>query len=647
MDYVNFESQLLSDLSNNQNCTNLINQNEPLIENNLGVNGHSTESFVKKLNDLILNNINDYKQIQYILQLPVFDNVLNVFRESDILIKATIKGNEELITWLLDMKINACVQDENGMTALMHAVKNDKLDFLVDYFLENERDCINLSDKNGENVLFHALKSNEMLKKLVQNRYVDNNHVNKRGDNVLLHCCKYGIMEPLKILSFISIDYNAVDSQDRTAAMYLVDKGKYEELQLFVGGNVDLDYRNKNNETVLSILMNNMSALSGTENPGLISLYIRILMILVQMECDFNITIDEEGNTPLMYLIMVKDYCSINYIMTFNRRLNVSIPNKNGITAFLYSLKDGNTSLIDRIIRHRTFNFEYYDKFHNNLLMNYTCNNNARLVSEIIKLRPHLMNEVNDKKENALILAVKFDNSNLVKMFIEKNNNNINNKNVKANKNININSNPLKNNNSGITVNVNQCDELGNNALYYAVENKNVGIVNQLTLAECDMHHKNNQGVSPYDLAMTLGNKSIIHALQKPSKRDSRKKDKKDPDKKKNGLFSVRNRKQLKKEKKSTRKTMELCVNSLSHSPNEDIIKFEIPEFKNKYEPIEPQKEITECIVNTYSTSHNKDYSQLSRGLKAAGTLSVGEVLVDGVLEIVDIVADVIGDIVF
>lgn len=55
-------------------------------------------------------------------------------------------------------------------------------------------------------------------------------------------------------------------------------------------------------------------------------------MILLQTECNFNTSIYEEGNIPQMFFIMIKDFCMVNYIMAFNCKLNISIPNKDGIT---------------------------------------------------------------------------------------------------------------------------------------------------------------------------------------------------------------------------------------------------------------------------------------------------------------------------
>jgi len=618
MDYFKFESQLLFDISNNNNtCLNQIEQNKDLIDSNLNENGNYIENFVNKLNDIIIKKTDyDFNLIDSILKHSYFIYVLKKFQESDIIVRAISLDKEQTVDWLLTYDINPCIQNELGMTALMYAVKNKKWLKLVRHYLETSPQCLNIADQNGETALFHSLQNEEALKLIVQNKDTNNNHINNNGDNVFLYCCKNNIMGPLKIISYTPIDYNVVDREGRTVAMYLADKGRFLEFQYLVGSNVDIDYKNKKEETVLSILIKRMNQIDYTSNPKLIIPFIRILMNLVQMECNFNVRIDEEGNTPLMFFIMIKDYCSINYIITYNRGLNVSLTNKKGVSAFVYALKDGNPSLIDRIMRHKTFNFEYYDKYHNNLLINYTCNSNMGMIKEIMKNRPHFINEVNYRQENALILAVKLNLYNIVQYLL-----------------------------TFKRININQQDIQGNTALHYAVHLSNEKMVCALAFAGADINICNEQGESPFTLAQNHKNKSILYLMQHPTRDikplivDDQK------DKKKSKLLFFKIRKNLKKDKIITRKNIELCIYSLGYSRNEDIVKFDTPDVDIKYMTFEPYETISEIIKNTYNRNNAKDYSNLTNGLKAAGAISLGDVLVEGVLEAADIVGDIIGNI--
>jgi len=67
-----------------------------------------------------------------------FYNVIAEFRKSDVLIRACKKVNKKAVEWLLTMNIDPTIQDENGMTALMHSAEHVSTDFAVSTLL-NEK----------------------------------------------------------------------------------------------------------------------------------------------------------------------------------------------------------------------------------------------------------------------------------------------------------------------------------------------------------------------------------------------------------------------------------------------------------------------------------------------------------------------------
>jgi len=60
--------------------------------------------------------------------------------------------------------------------------------------------------------------------------------------------------------------------------------------------------------------------------------YCKTLITLDVMNFDFNIIIDEEGNTPIMFFLMVRDYVTVIHLLEKHEDLNLSIKNKNGIS---------------------------------------------------------------------------------------------------------------------------------------------------------------------------------------------------------------------------------------------------------------------------------------------------------------------------
>jgi len=570
MEVNNFEYQILSCLTNNdKNCIELIQTNKNEIISCLKEESYCKE-FIQKLNSVILKKKDDFALIEKVLRHPAFTEAFNKFRESDILIRACQNDidNEALLKWLITMEVNDCIQDDNGMTALMYAVKKPSLLFVVQYFIYNNNACVNITDNNDESALFHAVYNIEAFKALI-GANIKINQINAKKETVLLYCCKNSILNPIRVISYQpELDINIVDSEGRTAPMYLVEKGHYHEFQLLTGGNIDLDYKNEKGETLLSILVNCIYNPKNENDEKYIIPYIKLITILVQMDCNFNISIDEEGNTPLMFFIMIEDIYTVNYIVTFSHNLNVSIKNNKGDTAFSLSLKLNNKSLIEIIMNHPSFDFNYIDQHGNNLLMLYSFLSNINIINKVLKRNPNILNQVNDKNENALIIATKLRNSKVIKIFL-------NNK-----------------------INIDQQDHLGNTALYYAVQLNIPVIINDLVYAGANLNLKNNDGISPYDLVNSISsNETLLEIINHPIPYDSPNFLQKSKSKSK--IFSL---KKITK-KYSNRRKSNNNKNSIEYFTVEnchDIIEFSIKNDKNLYEPLKNYESIIKSEMETY-----------------------------------------------
>jgi len=569
MDYKKFEKDFLADLANNNSdCLKKINEFQDLIEKTFDENPEKINEFVNEINSIILDTKNDFNLIESVLRHDSFKNILSAFRKSDILIKASKSENEEIINLALALEVDTCVQDCNGMTALMYAAKNEKLFFLVEKLLNNNDASIKIEDKNGETALFYSIYNMDSLDKFTSCKSVNINHLNKNHENVLLYCCKYDILKPLKILCFLNIDANVVNNDCKTAAMYLVENGRYHEFQILAGGNTDLEYKNEKGETVLNILIKKINEQNNTKDPNTISPFMKILMILVQMDCNFNVSIDDQGNTPLMFFIMIRDFNSINYIMSFNRKLNVSLKNKEGDSAFSLSQKIGNRELAVRIMKHKSFNFDYLDKYNNSLLMNYVCIGKVNLIAEVLKKRYSLLNEVNNNKESPLIIAVKLNKKDVVKYLI-----------------------------SQPKINLDQQDINGNTAIHYSVLDRNTDFTNILALKGANINLKNNDNKSPLDIAYDMKNTILINTLKHPLPllEDKNKEDKIKKLKNKKLLFPFKNSK--KKEKsKNTNDNNSKEDNNTFNSSYKNIIRFEVNDNPMIYKPLQPYNQINTVV---------------------------------------------------
>jgi len=161
---------------------------------------------------------------------------------------------------------------------------------------------------------------------------------------------------------------------------------------------------------------------------------------------------------------------------------------------------------------HETFDYDYIDR-HNNTLLNYffvkgdssdieniTCTLKERIIrrkeevnekgkeeennSTPPNINPFL--QINDKNESPIIIAVKLGHSiNLTEDYFIENN-------------------------------VNQQDDLGNTALYYAIKIKDRYAINLLRYYHADPHIKNKQRISPISLSIEMNDEGFKELLKEP-----------------------------------------------------------------------------------------------------------------------------------
>jgi len=493
MEFNTFETKFFFDLkSNNKACVNTLDYQSKLIEANLGEDGNqkTIDEFVQKFNDCLLLQCEakKFKLFEKVLRHPTMKKVLEAFQKSDILIKAckisVDDKNKSMLKWLLTMNIDLCIQDDDGMTALMYAVKNSKLMFVVKYILENGRRSIHLLDKNGENALFHSLGQIEILNELLRTE-IDVNHKNNNMENVLIYCCKNDIFEPIQYLTVRKdIDVNDIDGEERTAAMYLTEKARNSEIRTLNKRDCNYNYKNKKNESVMSILIHKLYEPKEQRQYGLISKYISILTIMVHFNCSFNVTIDEDENTAIMAFIIVNDIYTLYYVLNYSRNFDLSIKNKYGESASSLAMKSENSSFyLKLMLENPTFDYDYVDNQTGNTMLMITTLSQPTFIGKVLENNINSINSVNHKKENALIIAIK---ANKRKAIFELLNHHIN---------------------------INYQDSFGNTALHYAVMSKNQFQISCLLTHNVDINVKNNEGKSPLNLANDMGDKAIIGLL--------------------------------------------------------------------------------------------------------------------------------------
>ncbi|OUM66987.1 hypothetical protein PIROE2DRAFT_59070 [Piromyces sp. E2] len=210
------------------------------------------------------------------------------------------------------------------------------------------------------------------------------------------------------------------------------------------------------------------------------------------MDCDFNCVVDEYGNTPVLFLLLIKDYTTVLYLLYSLRNIDLSIKNYHGINAsYLYFYIDKKEERRKKtLFNYRTFDHTMIDKYNNNLLIHCIARedyvNDFYYIARDLVKHEELFNMVNEQKENFIIVATKLGHLDVIRnSFMNK-------------------------------VNINQQDWLGNTAMYYAVKLKDAYAVNKLAFYHADSTIKNNEGVSAFDLANEMEEKNIINILKRP-----------------------------------------------------------------------------------------------------------------------------------
>lgn len=493
MDYERLERELIMQIiKNDKNCMNTIEYNKDAIRFYFNDYGY-VNKFVLWLNNVIADELEEFSLVESILYHELFFNVLQCFRRSLVLIEAIKKKNKKACDWLLKMNIDPYIQDEKGMTALMHAAENNLYD-VVSVLAETNKDLLNIKDYAGNTVVFYSL--NTVFMYFYQNvPDMLYNELNNLNDDILISSCKiksYTLLE--KVLSKTK-DIMLENKEGKTAVMYLVEQGKYDELVLIMTKIEETlknnksftftDYINKYNDQIINILMNQFKRVYGSLIVDEVKNYCKILRLLCHHNFNFNVIIDEEGNTPLIFFLMVHDYYSSYYIMKFSKNIDFTIKNKNGISPTYLSLlvpKDDNVTM-SFLLYYDDFDYNYTEPLKNNILMLFVYHGFTQYLLKVITRNRDLLNQVNNKFENIVIMSTKLRALSSLVITSE---------------------------------NINQQDIFGNTALYYAINLRDKEEINLLVYKKADQNIKNNQGISPLDLAKQINDKDILDILRKP-----------------------------------------------------------------------------------------------------------------------------------
>jgi len=357
------ELEILNYLKKNDDkCIKCIDNNRKFIQEyyNEFDNSLAVKNFVNKLNDVLMN-LTKFELVNKVLSHPAFKDIYKEFRGSDILIRACKDAkNKKLVEWLLTEDIDLYLQDSEGKTALMHASEHYQLLFAVEKLIKGSGDHIHVTDNNGNTALFYG--NRDALTKMLKANF-DINHINNDNENIFLYFCKADKFKSFDLLLKLDIDFNLVNNVGKTGAMYLVEHNRFLQLkELITKKHIDVNYKNKFGDTLVSIFIKNYYKNYSNYIGNFVSEvnYLQYknaaftLQELVRAGCDFNVIIDDDGNTPIIFFLLTEDYVSAHYILS-NCEIDVSVTNRFDISASLLS-EFINKSVFDRLQYHKKRN---------------------------------------------------------------------------------------------------------------------------------------------------------------------------------------------------------------------------------------------------------------------------------------------------
>jgi len=363
MDYNSFEIKILDKLQRRKKCDKVIKENVKLVREYF-INPYSIQvrkNFINKLNDVILKS-KKYDEIEKFLKHPAMTEVLTIFRQSDILVRALQDKNKTTVKWLLTMDIDTSVRDKLGRIALMYASEYWEFESIAEKLVKENPDSVNIADEDGNTALFHAVKVKKIFDKLVAYNIITN-YRNKKGDTIFTHICR--CHKPKCIKSLLryhhDVDFSVVNNDGRTGAMYLAESDNFTEIRGLhaMNKNLNLGYKNKMGDTIVSLtiqryydqfrdgidasnqaIRDKLGGFAGKyydrqysreytsgKNMG------RTINTLIDTGCDFNCTVDGDGNTPMIFFLMIKDYVSALNLLLHVNHLDLSLCNKYGVNA--------------------------------------------------------------------------------------------------------------------------------------------------------------------------------------------------------------------------------------------------------------------------------------------------------------------------
>ncbi|ORX44704.1 ankyrin [Piromyces finnis] len=440
---------------------------EELINHYININFNQYNGNTPLTEAVLANNKNIFKLL---LKCGADVNYINNMEETSFLylIKNQLMTKYYLLNFL-EHNANVNLQDNEGKSILMYLIETNELKLLnqlLSSLIFNNNFIIGLISFGKNKIEI----SNKKLKDLITQEYsrVDIDIEDDMGYTSLMYACRNGNFELASILLTYKADVNRSNSNKNTPLLLACENDYIHTARLLLQTNeVKMNHKNRNGDTELCLACQN-------NNPELVKL-------LLEYQSNINIT-NDKSYTPL-HIAVLNDRIDTVRILLENQA-DVSAEDDDGNTPFILACQNQNQEIMELLLEYHS------DVHHKNKL--YCTGLHYAKDQEMIRIL--LLNKANINEKNN-------KGDSLINILCYPKN--------KRNKKVKSTLNYILDHGANIN-NVNNDNE---NALIIACKSGNLEIIDLLLSRSIDFNHINNNGDSALSLACKLQNLDIVNKL--------------------------------------------------------------------------------------------------------------------------------------
>ena len=382
-------------------------------------------------------------------------------------------GHTQIVELLLKEQVDPNVQNKDGMNCFMLACQNGHTQ-IVELLLKEQVDP-NVQNKDGFNAFMVACATGHtQIVELMLKKKVDPNVQSKDGENAFMFACATGHTQIVELLLKKQVDPNVQNKDGVNGFMLACENGHTQIVELLLKEQVDPNVQNKDGMNCFMLACQNG--------------HTQTVELLLKEQVDPNVQ-NKDGWNAFM-LACATGHTQIVELM-LKKKVDPNVQSKDGENAFMFACATGHTQIVELLLK-KQVDPNVQNKDGRNAFM-VACQNGH---TEIVEL---LLNNINlnatDKNGYTALMKTCFsetDNSEIIVQLLLQ---------AGADPEVQVES------NTDVPF-VNGCT-----ALMFAIISSHLQRVKSLLEAGADPNLKHTSGMTPYAVAVMMGQPNIAKIL--------------------------------------------------------------------------------------------------------------------------------------